>query len=40
MINSYKDSLKAMSVTYNGQVYVNENTSSLLDIKPVITIKK
>lgn len=40
MINSYKDSSKTMSVTYNGQVYVNENSTSLLDIKPVITIKK
>lgn len=40
MINTYKDSLKAMSVTYNGQVYVNENTTSLLEVKPLITINK
>ena len=38
MINSYKQNSKALAVTNNGEIYVDEDTTSKLEIKPVITL--
>ena len=38
MINSYKQNSKALAVTNNGEIYVDEDTISKLEIKPVITL--
>ena len=38
MINSYKETSKAASIMYNGEIQIDTQTNTKLNIKPVITL--